>query len=127
MLASIAGDIIGSRFEAAPLKSTEFELFHARSRFTDDTVLTVAVAQGILGSEDYAALFRRYGRKYPDAGYGGTFSLWIGSDAALPYYSWGNGPAMRVSPVGFAFDSVEDVLREAERSAEVTYSRRGPP
>ncbi|MBI2994266.1 MAG: ADP-ribosylglycohydrolase family protein, partial [Gammaproteobacteria bacterium] len=122
MLGSIAGDIIGSRFESCPTKSTEFELFHERSTFTDDTVLTVAVADALLHGGDYAALFRHYGRAYPHRGYGNTFRMWIGNDAGSPYYSWGNGSAMRVSPVGFALDSVEEVLREAERSAFVTHN-----
>ena len=122
MLGSIAGDIIGSRFETAPTKSTEFELFHAHSSFTDDTVLTVAVADALLHGGDYAQVFRRYGRAYPDRGYGPTFRQWIHSDSDAPYYSWGNGSAMRVSPVGFAFESADDVLREAERSAAVTHN-----
>jgi ADP-ribosylglycohydrolase len=122
MLGSIAGDIIGSRFEGFPMKSTEFELFHERSSYTDDTVLTVAVADVLLHGADYGEVFRRYGRAYPGRGYGSTFSQWLAHDAAVAYYSWGNGSAMRVSPVGFAFDSVEAVLREAERSAVVTHN-----
>lgn len=122
MLGSIAGDIIGSRFEGYPTKSTEFELFHERSSFTDDTVLTVAVADALLHGGDYVQIFRRYGRAHPNRGYGNTFSQWLANDAGTPYHSWGNGSAMRVSPVGFAFDSIEAVLREAERSAAVTHN-----
>jgi ADP-ribosylglycohydrolase len=122
MLGSIAGDIIGSRFEGYPTKSTEFELFHERSSFTDDTVLTVAVADALLHDGDYVQIFRRYGRAHPDRGYGNTFSQWLANDAGTPYHSWGNGSAMRVSPVGFAFDSIDAVLREAERSAAVTHN-----
>jgi ADP-ribosylglycohydrolase len=122
MLGSIAGDIIGSRFESFPTKSTEFELFHERSSFTDDTVLTVAVADVLLHGGDYVEVFRRYGRLHPNRGYGNTFSQWLVNEAGTPYNSWGNGSAMRVSPVGFAFDSTDTVLREAERSAAVTHN-----
>jgi len=122
MLGSIAGDIIGSRFESFPTKSTEFDLFHERSSFTDDTVLTVAVADALLHGGDYVEIFRRYGRAHPDRGYGPTFRQWLHADSGAPYNSWGNGSAMRVSPVGFAFDSIEAVLREAERSAAVTHN-----
>lgn len=122
MLGSIAGDIIGSRFESFPTKSTEFELFHERSSFTDDTVLTVAVADALLHGGDYVNIFRRYGRAHPNRGYGNTFSQWLANDSGTPYNSWGNGSAMRVSPVGFAFDSIEAVLREAQRSAAVTHN-----
>jgi ADP-ribosylglycohydrolase len=122
MLGSIAGDIIGSRFESFPTKSTEFDLFHERSSFTDDTVLTVAVADALLHGDDYVTIFRRYGRAHPNRGYGNTFSQWLANDSGTPYNSWGNGSAMRVSPVGFAFDSIETVLSEAERSAAVTHN-----
>ncbi|KPK56145.1 MAG: hypothetical protein AMS22_02140 [Thiotrichales bacterium SG8_50] len=122
MLGAIAGDIIGSVYEAAPIKTTQFPLFGSRSRFTDDTVLSVAIAQAILSGEDYAGALQRYGRRYPDAGYGVRFYSWLFSESPMPYGSWGNGAAMRVSPVGFAFDSVEQVLAEAKRSAAVTHN-----
>lgn len=122
MLGAIAGDIIGSVFEFNNIKTEEFELFTAKSRFTDDTVLTIAVADCILHGKDYASTIKEYALKYPDAGYGGMFYRWIKSSSSEPYNSFGNGSAMRVSPVGFAFDSEEDVLREARRSAEVTHN-----
>jgi len=122
MIGAIAGDIIGSVFEGHNTKSTKFRLFCPYSRFTDDTVLTVAVAYAILKEADYAASLKMFARKYPNAGYGGTFYGWMLSSDTEPYNSWGNGSAMRVSPVGFAFSSVEDVLAEAERSAEVTHN-----
>ncbi len=122
MLGAIAGDIIGSVYEARPIKTTRFPLFRPTSRFTDDTVLTVAVAHAILEGGDYAAALRRFGRQYPDAGYGASFYAWMQVDAAGPYGSWGNGSAMRVSPVGFAFDTEAEVLREARHSAEVTHN-----
>ncbi len=122
MLGAIAGDIIGSVYEARPIKFTEFPLFNPYSTFTDDTVLTVAVAYSILEKWDYAKAFKVFGQRYPDAGYGASFYHWLFSPDSSPYYSWGNGSAMRVSPVGFAFDSVDGVLREAERSAAVTHN-----
>lgn len=122
MLGAIAGDIIGSVYEHQPIKSEEFPLFGPACRFTDDTVMTVAVAHAILEGGDYAAEMKAFGRRYPDAGYGGSFIRWIFEDGVLPYNSWGNGAAMRVSPIGLAFDSVERVLREAQLSAEVSHN-----
>jgi ADP-ribosylglycohydrolase len=136
MLGAIAGDIIGSIYEGRHhrIKTTDFPLFDARCRFTDDTVLTIATAEVLLHGLDYAAVYRAYGRRYPDAGYGGAFIQWIFDDQAGPYNSWGNGSAMRVSPIGWAFDPVAEVLAEAERSAAVTHNhpegskgRRPPP
>ncbi len=122
MIGAIAGDVIGSVFERFPIKSTHFPLFSGLSRFTDDTVLTVAIADSILKKIDYAASLKTFGLKYPDSGYGASFFRWIHSTDSRPYNSWGNGSAMRVSPVGFAFDSIEDVLNEAKKSAEVTHN-----
>jgi len=121
MIGAIAGDIIGSRFESFPTKSTVFDLVGERSIFTDDTVLTVAVADTILSGGDYAAKLREFGLRHPDSGFGSNFYVWMHNAAAGPYQSWGNGSAMRVSPVGFAFDTEERVLQEAERSAAVTH------
>ncbi len=122
MIGAIAGDVIGSVFEQYAIKSTEFELFSRFSRFTDDTVLTIAVADAILKNGDYATSLKTFGAKYPNAGYGASFFRWIFSSDMRPYNSWGNGSAMRVSPVGFAFNSVSDVLEEAKKSAEVTHN-----
>jgi len=122
MLGAIAGDIIGSVYERAPIKTCDFPLFHPRCVFTDDTVLTVAVASAILKGHPYGESIREIGRRYPGAGYGGSFTRWLHSDDPRPYNSWGNGSAMRVSPVGFAFGSEEEVLVEARRSAEVTHN-----
>lgn len=121
MLGAIAGDIIGSVFEHDPIKTTEFPLFDEESRFTDDTVLTVAVAQAILENADYAISLKTFARSYPDAGYGQFFYHWMMSSESEPYHSWGNGSAMRVSPVGFAFKSIQKVQDEAERSAAITH------
>jgi ADP-ribosylglycohydrolase len=122
MIGAIAGDIIGSVYESHCLKTTEFAIFTTHSSFTDDTVLTVAVADCILNGKDYATTFKQYARKYPYAGFGGMFFRWVKSNSLKPYNSFGNGSAMRVSPVGFAFDTVEEVLAEARRSAEVTHN-----
>lgn len=122
MLGAIAGDVIGSIYEVSGLKTKDFELLTKRSRFTDDTVLTVAVAEKLLRGGDYVSLFHEYVREYPMAGYGGTFVRWAESGKREPYNSWGNGSAMRVSPVGWICDSLEAVEAEAERSAAVTHN-----
>jgi ADP-ribosylglycohydrolase len=122
MIGAIAGDIIGSIFEGHAMKSTQFPLFSPYSRFTDDTVLTVAIADSILKKVDYATSLKTFGQKYPNAGYGSSFFKWIYASESTPYNSWGNGSAMRVSPVGFAFNSKEDVLHQAKESAKVTHN-----
>ena len=122
MIGAIAGDIVGSTFEFQPTKSTDFTLFPAESRFTDDTVLTLATAFSLMTDGDYAANYRIFGRLYPLAGYGKSFKTWLASDDPQPYGSWGNGSAMRVSPVGFFLEDEKDVLAEAEKSASVTHN-----
>lgn len=121
MLGAIAGDMIGSPYEAQPIKTKDFPLFRSSSTFTDDSVLTVAIARAIMQERDYAQVVREVGRRYPRAGYGGWFRRWLGSDEAGPYGSWGNGSAMRVSPVGWAFNSIDRVLAEAEATAAITH------
>ncbi|MBW6486708.1 MAG: ADP-ribosylglycohydrolase family protein [Syntrophobacterales bacterium] len=122
MFGAIAGDVIGSVFEHRAIKTTDFQLFQRYSRFTDDTVLTIAIAYSVLHQKDYAATLKLFGRKYPDAGYGGAFIEWIFEPESKPYNSWGNGSAMRVSPIGFAFSTVETVLLEAEKTAAVSHN-----
>lgn len=122
MLGAIAGDVIGSLFEGSGLKIKEFPLLSPKNAYTDDTVLTVAIASAILDQGDYADSLRKFGRCHPGRGYGGHFHQWLRDDSLGPYNSWGNGSAMRVSPVGWALDSVEDVLVEAKRSADVTHN-----
>jgi len=122
MLGAIAGDIIGSVYEATPIKRTDFPLFQTASTFTDDTVLTIAVADSLLNDKGYIQSLQDWGRKYPNAGYGGNFINWIFDHNPQPYHSWGNGSAMRVSPVGWAFDKLERVQQEASKSAEVTHN-----
>lgn len=121
MLGAIAGDVIGSVHEGAPPQPVDFPLFSARSRFTDDSVMTIAVAHAIRTGTDYATALRRWGRRYPHAGYGGWFRHWLVDDTAGPYGSFGNGSAMRVSAVGWAFDDESAVLEQAAASAAVTH------
>ena len=122
MLGAIAGDVIGSVHEFTRIKTTEFELFVPDSCFTDDTVLAVAVADCLLHGLDYVDAFHAYGKAYPAVGYGLRFHQWLLSGQRSPYNSYGNGSAMRVPAVGYAFDSLETVLAEAARSAAVTHS-----
>ncbi len=121
MLGAIAGDIIGSLYEHRPVKTKDFPFFASGCRFTDDTVLTVAVADAILSGRGYDDALHDFGLRYPRAGYGGAFLEWLHARERAPYGSWGNGSAMRVSPVGWAFDSEDDVLEHARLSAEVTH------
>lgn len=120
MIGAIAGDMIGSPYEAFPIKTIDFSI--KVSKFTDDTVLTIAVADSILKGIDYGVSIRRFAQKYHDLPYGGSFRQWMWRSDNQPYNSYGNGSAMRVSPVGFAFDSIEEVLFHAEKSAVVTHN-----
>ncbi len=122
MLGAIAGDIIGSVYELHNIKRTDFPLFDKNSTFTDDTVLTVAIADAILTGSDYGQKLREYFSLYPNRGYGVNFSRWASNHLSKPYFSMGNGSAMRVSPVGFAFNTLDEVLYEARRSAEPTHN-----
>ena len=122
MLGAVIGDIVGSVYEWNNIKTTDFILFKPNCFFTDDTVLTAATAKAMMTGEDYAHIYQDFSRRYPGRGYGGNFSRWIHMEDPTPYNSWGNGSAMRVSPVGFALNTVEEVLAEAQRSAEVTHN-----
>lgn len=123
MLGSIIGDFIGSCYEFNAPKHIHFELLPERAEITDDSILTIATAEVLLGYGDYATMYRQFGQLYPDpmGGYGARFSEWLWEYEMGPYNSWGNGSAMRVGPVGLAKNSVEEVLAEARRSAEVTH------
>jgi ADP-ribosylglycohydrolase len=120
MIGAIAGDMIGSPYESRPVKTVAFPL--AVDAFTDDTVLTVAVANAILRRTGYRSCIACFARSFPNLPYGGSFWHWIWDPNSIPYYSFGNGSAMRVSPVGFAFESVDAVLHQARRSAEVSHN-----
>ncbi|MBE9170261.1 ADP-ribosylglycohydrolase family protein [Pleurocapsales cyanobacterium LEGE 06147] len=122
MLGAIAGDIIGSVYEGNNIKTKDCPLFSPHCRFTDDTVLTVAIADALLHNQEYAKLLKQYYRHYLHAGYGMNFKIWGESSSNEPYNSWGNGSAIRVSPIGFAFNDLDLVLAEAKRTAEVTHN-----
>ena len=124
MTGAIAGDIIGSVYEFDNIKTTDFPLFTNDSDYTDDTIMTVAVADWLLNGGDLAKVMQRYGREYPypTGGYGGRFSGWLREKDPQPYNSWGNGSAMRVSAVGWMFDSLEKTLEVAKETAVVTHN-----
>jgi len=122
MLGAMIGDIVGSVYEWHNIKTTDFVLFKSNSTFTDDTVLTAATAKALMTGMDYAEAYQDFARRYEGRGYGGNFSRWIWAEDPQPYNSWGNGSAMRVSPVWFDFDTAAEVLAEAERSAAVTHN-----
>jgi ADP-ribosylglycohydrolase len=123
MLGAITGDIVGSVYEFDNIKTTEFSLFCFDSCFfTDDSILTIALADAILHDKDYGQTMRAYYQRYPDAGYGLNFRLWACTPNAPAYNSWGNGAAMRISPVGYAFNTLEDVLQKAREYTEITHN-----
>jgi ADP-ribosylglycohydrolase len=122
MIGAISGDIIGSVYEWENIKTKQFDLFSPDCFFTDDTVLSVALAESILTDTDYASLMRAFYRRYPEAAYGARFRGWAQSREAQPYNSWGNGAAMRISPVGFAFNTLDEVLVQATKYTAVTHN-----
>jgi ADP-ribosylglycohydrolase len=124
MLGAIIGDIVGSRFEFNNTNRMDFELFTDESSYTDDTICTVAIADAILNGKSYKDSLLEWCRKYPNpkGAYGGSFAHWIHSADPQPYNSYGNGSAMRVSPIGWAFDNYQDVLNQAKLSAEVSHN-----
>ncbi len=127
MLGAIAGDIAGSAYEWDKVGDRQFQLFPAAAAFTDDSVLTIAVADAILRSSDgvapdYRGFIHNYGRRWTGRGYGGMFRGWLASSDPEPYNSFGNGSAMRVSPVAWAYDDEKTVLEQASRSADVTHN-----
>ena len=127
MLGAIVGDIIGSAYEFNNTKRKEFHLFTPRSKFTDDTVMTLAVARWLCGDKEHrketlVRHMQELGRRYPTAGYGGSFMRWLYNPEPQPYNSYGNGSAMRVSPVAFYAHSLQEALGLAKISAEVTHN-----
>lgn len=133
MYGAMIGDIVGSIFEFTPTKDKYFQpFFSSRCTVTDDSVMTAAVASALISAHKEKAPFKtvlvaemqRFGRAYPYAGYGGMFSAWLESDRPQPYGSYGNGSAMRVSPCGIYASSLEEALRLAKESAEVTHNHR---
>ena len=128
IIGAIAGDIIGSIYEFHSIKTKDFRLFSKKSQFTDDTVMTMAVASWLCedrGSKDSLIKNLKYfGNRYPNAGYGKMFSNWLAQDSPRPYGSWANGSAMRVSPCAWVAESLEEARRLAELSAIVTHDHR---
>lgn len=124
MLGAIIGDIIGSTYEFQNTRNYDFELFPNGSSFTDDSICTIAIADTILKHNSYKDSLHEWCRKYPDpkGAYGGMFAQWIDADDPKPYNSFGNGAAMRVSPVGWAFANPKDVMEEAKKSAECSHN-----
>jgi ADP-ribosylglycohydrolase len=122
IIGAIAGDIIGSVYEFRNVKSIDFPMFTDKSTFTDDTVLTIAVADSIINSKEYGKTLHTYGRNHIRRGYGPLFHQWLLNDNLQPYGSYGNGSGMRVSPVGLAYSSLAKVLKESKKSAEVTHN-----
>lgn len=124
MIGAIIGDIAGSVYEWSNIKTKEFPLFQEKCFFTDDTVMTIAVAETLMNGgekDDFIDAMKKYGRMYPDAGYGGRFGAWLFSDSRESYHSWGNGSAMRTAAVGWCFDSLETTRGMAALAAGVTH------
>ena len=127
IIGAIAGDVIGSAYEFNPTRDHDFELFTPKSSFTDDTVLTMANALWLIDDEQHTherlvEIMLDLCRRYPNRGYGGRFANWICDKDPQPYNAYGNGSAMRVSPVGYYAQSLEEALALAKVSAEVTHN-----
>lgn len=126
IIGAIAGDIIGSPYEWNPIKTKEFDLFSHNSIFTDDTVMTLAIAKWLCEDKDSKDVLiknlKYFGNRYPNAGYGGRFMKWLMQESPEPYGSWANGSAMRVSPCAWVADSLEEAQDLAKTSAIVTHN-----
>jgi ADP-ribosylglycohydrolase len=127
MFGAVAGDIIGSVYEFWNTKSTDFELFNKNSRFTDDSVMTLAVAKWLIEDGSHSAFqlikcMQELGQRHPNAGYGGRFIEWLFEEEPQPYNSWGNGAGMRVSPVALYAQTLEETLELAEITASVSHN-----
>ena len=125
MIGAIIGDIAGSIYEWNNIKTKDFPFFSKDCFFTDDTVMTIAVADALKNgstSDNFIDSMKKFGRLYPDSGYGRNFYSWLFSDNRNPYYSWGNGSAMRVSPCAWYADSLDEAESLAEKSASVTHN-----
>ena len=127
VLGALVGDIVGSVYEFQNTKSTDFELFTPNSTFTDDSVMTLAVAKWLLEDSVHTTrhlirCMQELGDRYPNAGYGGNFGWWLRQSNPRPYNSWGNGSGMRVSPVGLYAQSLEEALSLADITASVSHN-----
>lgn len=124
MIGAIIGDVVGSVYKWNNIKTKDFPFFQEGCFFTDDTVMTIAVAEALMNGgerDDFIDAMKKYGRMYPDAGYGGRFGAWLFSDSRESYHSWGNGSAMRTAAVGWYFDSLETTRGMAALAAGVTH------
>ena len=121
MIGAIIGDIVGSRFEFHNYRKKDFKLFDNKCFFTDDTVMTCAVAYSLLYGKDVARTLKSFGRRFPGRGYGGSFHRWLYSNDDSPYYSFGNGAAMRVSAVGWLAKDENEVRSLSRKVTEVTH------
>lgn len=127
MLGAIIGDIVGSRFEFNNnTTDRSFQFFTRECSYTDDTICTVAIADAILNHKSYESALHEWCNKYPNpmGGYGGRFAQWVASSNPKPYNSYGNGSAMRVSPVGWLYHSLGETLAEAEKTAMPTHNHK---
>ena len=126
IIGTISGDIIGSIYEFNSIKSKDFPLFTKESNFTDDTIMTLAIANWLVEDKSSQEVLiknlKYFGNKYPNAGYGGMFKRWLRQDNPEPYGSWANGSAMRVSPCAWVADSLEEAQDLAYKSAVVTHN-----
>ena len=124
MLGAIIGDIVGSRFEFNNTSDYKFELFTKENNFTDDTICTIAIADAIIKGRNYRDSVLEWCRKYPHpmGGYGASFARWVASDNPQPYNSFGNGAAMRVAPVAYAFDDLKEIKKQAELTAAISHN-----
>lgn len=126
LMGAIVGDTIGSAYEFSPTKDYDFDMYRPISRYTDDSLMTIAIANAILANKSLpadvvASSMKTLGCKYLNVGYGPAFRRWL-KNGNEPYNSWGNGSAMRVSACGFAYDTLEETLDAAKSSAEVTHN-----
>lgn len=129
MIGAIVGDVVGSRFERHNIKTKTFPLLTQRCRFTDDTVMSLAICDALLSSQSHTELgsyaitrMQEYGAYYPSAGYGGSFLYWLQQRNPKPYHSYGNGAAMRVSGCGYAANSIEETIMLSRAVTEVTHN-----
>ena len=122
MIGAIIGDMVGSAYEFSNSKNYNLELFKNHSTYTDDTILSFATLDVLLHQKDYTSAYHEWGNKHPNAGYGGNFRQWLREKNPQPYNSWGNGSGMRVSPIGFLCKTLDEVLSESEKSANVTHN-----
>ena len=122
MIGAIAGDIIGSVYEWNNIKTKDFVLFSDQCFFTDDSILTIALADSILQSTPYVNNLKRFYYWYPNGGYGSSFHQWALDKNSEPYNSWGNGAAMRISPVGYVYNDLDIVLEKAEEFTGITHN-----